>query len=59
VITNVDEYSPSWMVHGHSVLDIDKMTKFPSESELKEIGKNAIGAVAPYTFSQLGQILSQ
>jgi hypothetical protein len=40
-------------------LDIDKMTKFPSESELKEIGKNAIGAVAPYTFSQLGHILSQ
>jgi len=59
VITNVDKYSPSWMVHGHSVLDIDKMTKFPSESELKEIGKNAIGAVAPYTFSQLGHILSQ
>ena len=59
VITNVDKYSPSWMVHGHSILDIDKMTRFPSANELKEIGGNAKGAVAPYTFTQLGHILSR
>jgi glycosyltransferase involved in cell wall biosynthesis len=59
VITNVDKYSPGWMEHGHSIFDIDKMTRFPSESELKEVGENAFGAVAPYTFSQLGHILSQ
>lgn len=59
VITNLDKNSPSWMVHGHSVLDIDKMTEFPSEDELKKIGGNAIGAVAPYSFSHLGHILSQ
>ena len=59
VITNVDKYSPNWMVHGHSILDIDKLTRFPSANELKEIGGNAMGAVAPYTFTQLGHILSQ
>ncbi|MEY3581210.1 MAG: hypothetical protein RLZ02_163 [Actinomycetota bacterium] len=59
VITNVDKYSPSWMVHGHSVLDIDKMTKFPSESELEKIRRNAKQAVAPYSFLQLSKIISQ
>ena len=59
VITNVDRYSPSWMVHGHSVLDIDKMTRFPSDAELEEIRGNAIDAAAPFTFSKLGRILSQ
>lgn len=59
VITNVDKYSPKWMLHGHSILDIDKMTGFPSASELKEIGLNAQLAAAPYSFDQLGRILSQ
>jgi len=59
VITNIDKYSPSWMVHGSSVFDIDKMTKFPSSGELEEVGKNAKQAVAPYSFSQLSNIVSQ
>jgi hypothetical protein len=59
VITNTDKYSPSWMIHGSSVFDIDKMTKFPSSGELEEVGKNAKQAVAPYSFSQLSKIISQ
>jgi len=59
VITNIDKYSPSWMVHGSSVFDIEKMTKFPSSGELEEVEKNAKQAVAPYSFSQLGNIISQ
>jgi len=59
VITNLDKYSPSWMVHGSSVLDIDKMVQFPSITELEEIGRNAKQAVAPYSFLQLGKIISQ
>jgi glycosyltransferase involved in cell wall biosynthesis len=59
VITNIDKYSPSWMTHGSSVLDIDKMTEFPSGSELKDIGRNAKQAVAPFSFSQLSKIISQ
>jgi glycosyltransferase involved in cell wall biosynthesis len=59
VITNIDKYSPSWMIHGSSIFDIDKMTKFPSSGELEEVGKNANQAVAPYSFSQLSKIISQ
>ena len=59
VITNIDRYSPSWMIHGSSIFDIDKMTEFPSVSELEEVGRNAKQAVAPYSFSQLSKILSQ
>jgi hypothetical protein len=59
VITNLDKYSPSWMIHGSSVFDIDKMTKFPSGTELEEVGRSAKQAVAPYSFSQLSKIISQ
>jgi hypothetical protein len=59
VITNIDKYSPSWMIHGSSVFDIDKMTNFPSDRELEEVGINARQAVAPYSFSQLSKIISQ
>lgn len=59
VITNIDQYSPSWMVHGSSVFDIDKMTVFPSSSELAEVGRNAKQAVSPYSFLQLSKIISQ
>jgi glycosyltransferase involved in cell wall biosynthesis len=59
VITNVDKYSPSWMIHGSSVFDIDKMTNFPSDRELEEVGRNAKQAAAPYSFLQLSKIISQ
>jgi hypothetical protein len=59
VITNIDQHSPSWMVHGLSVFDIDKMVHFPSSRELEEVGRNAKQAVAPYSFSQLSKIISQ
>jgi hypothetical protein len=58
VITNVDGYSPDWMIHGESILDIDKMSSFPTTGELIEIGKNAREAVSPYSFEQLGHLLS-
>lgn len=59
VITNIDRYSPRWMVHGSSVFDIDKMTEFPSSTDLEEVGRNAKQAVAPYSFLQLSKIISQ
>jgi hypothetical protein len=59
VVTTLDANSPSWMVHGSSVLDIDKMVQFPSITELEEIGRNAKQAVAPYSFLQLSKIISQ
>jgi len=57
VITNFDVYSPSWMQHGLSVFDIDQLLAFPTESELKIVGKNAIDAVKPYSFKSLIEIL--
>lgn len=59
VITNVDKYSPSWMIHGSSIFDIEKLKEFPSSIELEEIGRNAKQAVAPYSFLQLSNIISQ
>lgn len=58
VITNVDGYSPDWMIHGESILNIDKMSNFPTTGELIEIGENAREAVSPYSFEQLGRLLS-
>ena len=56
VITNLDEYSPEWMSHGGSVFDIHQMREFPSIEELERVGKNAMLAVAPYTFSSLAKL---
>ena len=58
VITNVDDYSPDWMIHGESILDIDKLSSFPTTDELIEIGKNAREAASPFSFEQLGRLLS-
>ena len=56
VITNLDEYSPEWMIHGESVFDIHQLKEFPSVDELERVGKNAMLAVAPYTFSSLAKL---
>lgn len=57
VITNLDERSPAWMKHGESVFDISKLEVFPSAAELQRVGKNAVNAVAPYSFSALAKQL--
>jgi hypothetical protein len=46
------------MIHGESILDIDKMSSFPTTGELIEIGKNAQEAASPYSFERLGRLLS-
>jgi len=57
VITNLDQKSPPWMKHGISVFDIDQLDSFPSEVELKTVGRNAIKAVEPYSFAALVGVL--
>jgi hypothetical protein len=57
VITNLDARSPSWMQHGESVFDIGELEVFPSGEELQRVGKNAINAVSPYSFSALANQL--
>ena len=58
VITNVDNYSPSWMVHNHSIFDINMLDSFPSRSDLTRVGSSAIEAVKNYTFSELAKLIS-
>ena len=57
VITNIDAKSPSWMVHGVSVFDIDRLDYFPSEIELNTVGQKAMEEVRPYSFTSLVEIL--
>lgn len=59
VITNLDAGSPDWMRHNESVLDIDKLSAFPSAQELQRIGKGARIAVAPYSFKHLVALLNK
>jgi hypothetical protein len=59
VITNVDDYSPNWMVHNHSVFDINMLDHFPSRSELEFVGLNASDAVKNYTFSELAKLIAK
>ena len=58
VITNVDEYSPSWMAHNHSIIDINLLDGFPSKNELERVGSNAIEDVKNYKFSELAKLIS-
>jgi glycosyltransferase involved in cell wall biosynthesis len=58
VITNVDKYSPSWMVHNHSIFDINLLDGFPSKNELERVGSNAIEAVNNFTFSELAKLIT-
>jgi hypothetical protein len=57
VITNFDSYSPTWMEHGKSVLDINRLVTFPSANELSRVGEAARLAVAPFTFESLASLL--
>ena len=59
LITNTDHYTPSWMKHGESIFDIDRLTLFPSSDELEEVRRGARTAVAPYTFARLVELLTK
>ncbi len=55
VVTSLDSNSPSWMVHGQTIIDVRQLKQFPSGSELKRIGGNAKEAVAQFTFHNLAK----
>lgn len=58
VITNLDEFSPRWMVHGDTVFDINQLTEFPSTRDLKRVGDRARDAANGYSFAELARILT-
>lgn len=59
VITNTDHYTPSWMRHGESVFDIDRLTTFPSPDELDKVRRGAAKAVESFTFTRLAELLTK
>lgn len=58
VITNLDEFSPSFMRHGESVLDINQVSAIPSHEELRDLGARARIASAQHGFKQLGDLVT-
>ena len=58
VITNLDAYSPSWMVHGETIIDIEKLDEFPPTTELHRIGRLGQREASKFTFDRLAEILT-
>ncbi len=58
VITNLDGFSPRWMVHGDTVFDINQLSEFPSTGDLKRVGDRARDAASGYSFADLARILT-
>jgi hypothetical protein len=59
VLTNLDEFSPAFMRHGESVLDINQLEHVPTAQELRDLGERARLASASYGFKQLGTVVAQ
>jgi hypothetical protein len=59
VITNLDQSSPAWMMHGVTVYDIGKLTHFPDKSELQQVGDTGMRAAREFSFDVLARIVSQ
>jgi len=59
VITNLDESSPAWMMHGVTVFDIGKLNRFPDKSELRQVGEVGMRAAREFSFDLLARIVSQ
>jgi len=55
VVTSLDSNSPSWMVHGQTIIDVRQLQKFPSSEELQRIGRNAKEVVESFTFENLAK----
>ena len=58
VITNLDRFSPRWMVHGDTVFDINQLSEFPSTGDLKRVGDRARDVASGYSFGDLARILT-
>jgi hypothetical protein len=55
VVTTLDSNSPSWMVHGQTIIDVRQLKQFPSSEELNRIGRNAKEVVESFTFENLAK----
>ena len=57
VITNLDRYSPSWMIHDLTVFDIGAMRKFPELADIRRVGEAGRVIASEYNFVHLSSIL--
>jgi hypothetical protein len=57
VITNLDGFSPPWMIHGETVFDVEKLDRFPSKQDLSVVGAAGRIAVARLTYKELSEQL--
>jgi hypothetical protein len=53
VITNLDKWSPSWLKHGETVFDINRLEEFPSTEILNEVGERGRIATKDLTYRSL------
>lgn len=59
VISNLDAASPSWMVHGETIFDINQLESFPDSLQIRQVGENAKLAVAKYSFDALAEFMHE
>jgi len=53
VVTNVDEKSPSWMVHNETIFDVEKLKAFPGKRELERVSSRSREIAKSLTFQEL------
>lgn len=57
VVTNLDSWSPDWMVHSETVFDVNLLSSFPSNEVLERVGISGMAAVRHLSFSGLMSLL--
>jgi hypothetical protein len=58
VITNLDEYSPEYLVHGDNMLDIDRCDQLPSDPlEHKRLGLRAMETARTLSWDRLVSVI--
>jgi hypothetical protein len=58
VVTNLDDHSPSWMIHAETVFDLCALTQFPTEKDLRSVGRAGMRIASKYSFANLAAIIS-
>jgi hypothetical protein len=53
VVTNLDTFSPPWMIHGETVFDVHRLNRFPSSEELVRVGAAGREVVSSLSYEEL------
>lgn len=58
VITNLDSWSPRWMIHGETVFDVNQLEEFPVSDQLRAVGTAGKEVVDLLDYSALIDLLA-